>query len=85
MTVVMQSIDPDRNRHREYGMEIQPTLFGEYALIRWWHRIGQKPQKMEQWFDSMADALEAQDQVIRLRQKHGYARLVPGGINEPHT
>jgi predicted DNA-binding WGR domain protein len=32
--------DPDRNMARFYTMTLQPTLFGEWALLREWGRIG---------------------------------------------
>ncbi len=33
-------IDADRNMARFYAMTLQPTLFGEWALVREWGRIG---------------------------------------------
>ena len=32
--------DPARNMARFYTMALQPTLFGEWALLREWGRIG---------------------------------------------
>ena len=36
----LRRIDPDRNMARFYTMSVQPTLFGEWALLREWGRIG---------------------------------------------
>jgi predicted DNA-binding WGR domain protein len=36
----LRRIDPDRNMARFYTMSLQPTLFGEWALLREWGRIG---------------------------------------------
>ena len=33
-------IDPARNMARFYTMALQPTLFGEWAPLREWGRIG---------------------------------------------
>lgn len=33
--------DPSQNVHRFYRMEIAPGLFGDWALVREWGRIGQ--------------------------------------------
>jgi predicted DNA-binding WGR domain protein len=33
-------IDPAANKRRFYHLSIQPTLFGEWALVREWGRIG---------------------------------------------
>ena len=32
--------DPARNMARFYTMALQPTLFGEWALLKEWGRIG---------------------------------------------
>ena len=41
MSVTLTRIDPDRNMARFYKIDVQPTLFGEWAVIREWGRIGQ--------------------------------------------
>ena len=33
-------IDAEKNMERFYKLDVQPTLFGEWALIREWGRIG---------------------------------------------
>ena len=33
-------IDDDKNMARFYKLDAQPTLFGEWSLIREWGRIG---------------------------------------------
>lgn len=35
---------PEANMARFYAFTIQPTLFGEWALVREWGRIGRRPQ-----------------------------------------
>jgi predicted DNA-binding WGR domain protein len=37
-------IDADKNMRRFYRLDVQPTLFGEYALVREWGRIGRGGQ-----------------------------------------
>ena len=71
--IVLRSINPEQNRFREYGMDIQPGLFEEWCLTRWWHRIGQKAQKLEMWFDSLEAAEQARNSVLVQRSKNGYA------------
>ena len=36
----MRRIEPEKNMRRFYAMSIQPTLFGEWAVVRSWGRIG---------------------------------------------
>jgi len=33
-------VDPEKDMARFYKLDIQPTLFGEWSLIREWGRIG---------------------------------------------
>ncbi|MGL3214034.1 WGR domain-containing protein [Bradyrhizobium sp. BR 1433] len=41
MTAIMLTrIDDRRNMERFYKLDIQPTLFGEWSLVREWGRIG---------------------------------------------
>ena len=36
----LHRVDPTRNMARFYTMALQPTLFGDWALLREWGRIG---------------------------------------------
>lgn len=41
MTAIMLTrIDDHRNMARFYKLDIQPTLFGEWSVVREWGRIG---------------------------------------------
>ncbi|MGH6814256.1 MAG: WGR domain-containing protein [Hyphomicrobiaceae bacterium] len=58
----LRRIDPDRNMARFYSMSLQPTLFGERALLREWGRIGSSGQLVSGRFASeqvMAERLKA--------------------------
>ncbi len=33
-------IDPEHNKWRFYALSVQPTLFGDWVLVREWGRIG---------------------------------------------
>ncbi|MCZ8272006.1 MAG: WGR domain-containing protein [Beijerinckiaceae bacterium] len=35
-TIRLQCIDPAKNKRRFYMMQVQPTLFGEWELLREW-------------------------------------------------
>ena len=38
--IVLTRSDPDRNMHRFYALDVTPTLFGNWAMIVEWGRIG---------------------------------------------
>jgi hypothetical protein len=43
-SLTLYRIDPARNMHRFYRLDIQPDLFGNQCLIREWGRIGRLGQ-----------------------------------------
>lgn len=73
MTVHLEKRDPARNQSRFYRIEIQPTLFGEWAVIREWGRIGFRGgQCREHWHPTPA-AATIELQTARLaKEKRGY-------------
>ena len=73
MSVYLEKVDPDRYMRRFYQMRIEPTLFGEWALIREWGRIGsRRGQKLEQWFETAAPAEMALRKLEAVKRRRGY-------------
>ena len=77
--IVLQSIDEKRNRYREYVIDIQPGLFGNYCLTTRWGRIGW-PGWRERiyWFDSMEDARRRAEVLMRRRKRNKYVVVEAG-------
>jgi predicted DNA-binding WGR domain protein len=74
MMTYLQKVDPDQNMRRFYRATVAPTLFGEWALIREWGRIGSpRGQRMEEWFNVEAKALDAMRYLISTKQRKGYS------------
>lgn len=65
-------IDPPKNVHRFYRMEIIQGLFGEWSLVREWGRIGQSGQVRVDWFDTEAAAKDARFDIQMQKAKRGY-------------
>jgi predicted DNA-binding WGR domain protein len=61
--------DPVRNLAR---MLIAPTLFGEWALIREWGRIGSGGQVRADPYPNAGAALLAMQALVRAKKKRGY-------------
>jgi predicted DNA-binding WGR domain protein len=53
-------------------MSVQATLFGEWAHIREWGRIGQGGQVRAILYPTMAQAQAALDKVTAAKVKRGY-------------
>ena len=65
-------IEPDANLHRFYHMEIVRGLFGDWALVRNWGRIGSSGQTRTDWFLTEAEAKDARFDLHMAKAKHGY-------------
>jgi predicted DNA-binding WGR domain protein len=65
-------IDPSCNMARFYGLSVEPTLFGEWVLMRCWGRIGTAGQGKLQTFASQSDALAEQDRMAHRKRRRGY-------------
>ena len=58
---------------RYYWVSISPTLFGEFAMVREWGRIGQRGgSRMECWFASEEEALRAGLEMAAAKRRRGY-------------
>jgi predicted DNA-binding WGR domain protein len=65
--------DPARNIDRFYVVEIMPTLFGEFALLRENGRRGSPGTLRLTSYQQRADAEAAERRTIKRRLQHGYA------------
>ena len=68
----LRRIDPDRNMKRYYCMSVQPTLFGEWALLREWGRIGSTGQRKSGCFATEHEATVAMVEHLNAKLSRGY-------------
>ena len=73
--VAMRRIDPSRNMARFYVVEIMPTLFGQWAVVRRWGRVNTDGRRSETWFDDLAPALSSAAEYPAAKCKRGYASI----------
>jgi His/Glu/Gln/Arg/opine family amino acid ABC transporter permease subunit len=71
-------IDAARNMARYYRLAIEPTLFGNIALVRNWGRIGTRGQERVEFFDTKMKALSLFLEILREKRRKGY-RSAPRG------
>lgn len=67
-------IDPARNMARFYMLSLEPTLFGEVALLRHWGRIGSHGRQVLSLHATMAEAEAMLARQIARRLKRGYSQ-----------
>lgn len=70
--ILLQRIDPAKNMHRFYRLDIASDLFGRWCLVAEWGRIGGAGRLRSTVFDDMAQAMEALARQRRLKERRGY-------------
>uniref|UniRef100_UPI0031019F94 WGR domain-containing protein n=1 Tax=Neorhizobium sp. EC2-8 TaxID=3129230 RepID=UPI0031019F94 len=72
MPVYLTHVDTGRNMARFYTMRVQPTLFGECAVVREWGRIGKGGQVRETQHTTPQEAQAFAAQILRQKVRKGY-------------
>jgi predicted DNA-binding WGR domain protein len=70
--LVLERRDPSCNLARFYVLAIEPTLFGDTALVREWGRIGSLGRRRLDLHADMATAAEALDVWLDRKARRGY-------------
>jgi len=73
--VTLYRIDPAKNMHRFYRLDVQPDLFGAWCLVREWGRIGSAGQTRSAPFPTPQEAEAALNKHRRLKNRRGYVRI----------
>ncbi len=67
-----QRIDATRNMARYYLLSIQPTLFGDVAVMRAWGRIGKRGGEKTEMFATEHEAATHFLELARQKRVKGY-------------
>ncbi|WP_046602098.1 WGR domain-containing protein [Neorhizobium galegae] len=67
-----QRVDVTKNMARYYALSLQPTLFGEIAVVRCWGRIGKRGGEKSEVFDTESEAARHFLELARLKRAKGY-------------
>ena len=70
--IYLTRVIPDLNMARFYAVSVQPTLFGEVAVVRHWGRIGTRGKGMMVTWPDEARAMAALQTLKRQKQRRGY-------------
>ena len=68
---------PQSNQCRFHRVDVQPTLVGEWSLIREWEHIGQQDRVVISTFPTAAEADAAIRRKRVQKERPGYFRLPP--------
>jgi len=75
MTLLMHQVYPAKNAYRFYALSLEPTLFGNVALVRRWGRIGMRGRQIIELHPDEASASRALQRHRLIRLKHGYRAI----------
>ena len=70
--LVLERRVPSRNMARFYVLTIEPTLFGDMALVREWGRIGYLGRRRLDLHANVTSAAEALDTWLARKARRGY-------------
>ncbi len=65
-------IVPSENMARFYGIALQPTLFGEVAVVRCWGRISTRGRAMTVTYPDTEQAADALAELETKKRRRGY-------------
>lgn len=81
--LVLDRSDAAQNMARFYVLAIEPTLFGDTALVREWGRQGQQGRTRLDLYASADLAREALEDWLQKKVRRGYKHRVLGGGLSP--
>jgi len=67
--------NPLKNMARFYRLELRPTLFGEWSVVRLWGRIGTSGREQLETHSTWEAALTTADRLERAKRGRGYLAL----------
>ena len=70
--VQLRRIDPAANVRRFYVLQVQPDLFGGFALVREWGRIGQPGRVVTAPYPTAEAAEAALVEKRQAKERRGY-------------
>jgi predicted DNA-binding WGR domain protein len=70
--VFLRRVDPACNMARFYALTLEPTLFGEVAVMRHWGRIGTRGRSKSCFLGSIEKAVDVLHRQAKRKKRRGY-------------
>ena len=78
-------IDPENNTRRFYTARVEATLFGTFALVREWGRIGSPGRVESEEYVSHEEAEAALTKLRQAKEKRGYQCVIDEDAADEHA
>ncbi len=72
LQVMLERLDPVRNMYRYYVVSLEPSLFGDTALVSQWGRIGSAGHRRLELYADPTEAAEELEAWLRRKIQRGY-------------
>lgn len=72
---MLRKIDHARRMARFYRVDVVPTLFGEWAVVREWGRIGGAARALSQTVATRVEAERLAAARLEVKRRRGYAPM----------
>ncbi|HOD98431.1 MAG TPA: WGR domain-containing protein [Syntrophales bacterium] len=83
--ILLRSVDSDRNRFRQYSLDLQPGLIDGMSLVVTWGRLNaRRLRRRVYWFPDAAAARRRARAIYRRRLRHHYrVERIGGWLAQP--
>ncbi|KJV05166.1 WGR domain-containing protein [Methylocucumis oryzae] len=72
----LHKIQPEANAYRFYSLHVSPGVFGDWALVKEWGRIGSPGTLRNEWFNTEAEAIAAALALKAKKERGGYQAVL---------
>ncbi len=76
--------DEKQNKHRFYQLFVMRGIFGDWALIREWGRVGSPGTVRKDWFETEEKADLARNALAQKKTRKGYHRIQDIDTSSPN-
>ena len=80
-TILLERRNPENNMARFYAVSVAPTLFGQWALVREWGRIGHPGTVRADWYPTENEAETARQFLTLRKARRGYRSAGDDGLD----
>lgn len=76
MPTHLEHCDAETNCFRFYRIDLQPTLFGGWSLVRQWGRVGTWGRQAISLFEASSEADAERARLVKSKRLRGYVEVL---------
>lgn len=79
---LLHRIDNTQNMARFYIVMVEPSLFGEWMVLRQWGRIGSRGQQRVELVEGLLAAQRRAQEIVAVKRRRGYVDVGLPSVEE---